>query len=165
MHDTPFSAKDITLYKMNGQCYYGHMILKIKKLNPDAIMPSFAHPPGDAGMDLFSVETVNIPPGEIKRINTGISTEFSEDYVGLILDKSGLASNHGLKNMGGVMDAGYRGEWIVNLINLSDKDYLVEKGHKVAQVVFYKIEHPEIQEVTELSESSRGHGRFGSTGK
>jgi dUTP pyrophosphatase len=140
------------------------MILKIKRVNPEAIIPSFAHI-DDAGMDLFSMEKVTIGPGEIKRINTGIATEFSEEYVGLILDKSGLASVHGLKNMGGVMDAGYRGEWVVSLINLSKEEYTIEKNHKIAQVVFYKIERPKIQETENLNESSRGHGKFGSTGK
>lgn len=141
-----------------------NMQLKIKKLSPDAILPSFAHE-GDAGMDLFAIENICLKSGEITKIKTGLSMEFPEDYVGLVLDKSGLASNHGLKNMGGVMDSGYRGEWIVSLINLSKEDYVIEKGHKIAQTVFYKIERPKIDLVDSLSETSRGAGSFGSTGK
>jgi dUTP pyrophosphatase len=139
-------------------------ILNVKRLHPDAKLPHFAHP-GDAGMDLFSTETVLIKRGEIKKIPTGIAIELPPGYVSLLWDKSGLASNHGLKNVGGVIDAGYRGEYIVNLVNLGSEDYQIEKGHKVAQLLIQKIEHPEIKEVNELTDSSRGTGSFGSTGK
>lgn len=140
------------------------LILKIKKLYPDAKLPSFAHP-GDAGMDLFARENIIIKPGERKKISTGIAVEIPHGYVGLIWDKSSLASTYGLKNLGGVMDAGYRGDYIITLINLGQTEYVVEKHHKIAQLLIQKIEHPEIQEVNELSESQRGTGAFGSTGK
>lgn len=140
------------------------MILKVKKLYPDAILPSFARP-GDAGMDLFAQNTTVIKAGEKVTIGTGIAMEFPDEYVGLVWEKSGLASVHGLVVLGGVMDAGYRGEYIVSLINLSKEDYILEKGHKVAQVLFQEVEHPEIVETDGLSDSHRGVGRFGSTGK
>ncbi|MCC2631174.1 MAG: deoxyuridine 5-triphosphate nucleotidohydrolase, dUTP pyrophosphatase [Candidatus Paceibacter sp.] len=140
------------------------LTIKIKKLHPDAKVPSFAHP-GDAGMDLYATETAHIKVGEWKRIGTGIAIEMPLGYVGLIWDKSGLASNHGLTNLGGVIDAGYRGEYFVTLLNTSQEDYIVEKGHKIAQLLIQPVEHPTIEEVTELSDSSRGAGGFGSTGK
>jgi dUTP pyrophosphatase len=140
------------------------LTIKIKKLDQDARIPNFAHL-GDAGMDLFAIETTHIKAGEWKRIGTGIAIEMPTGYVGLIWDKSGLASNHGLTNLGGVIDAGYRGEYFVTLLNVSEQDYTVEKGHKIAQLLIQPVEHPSIEEVTELSDSSRGAGGFGSTGK
>ena len=140
------------------------MKLKIKKLHPDAIIPTYAHP-GDAGMDLRCVENVTVPPGGRASIKTGLAFEIPDGYVGLIWEKSGLSHKHGLKTFGGVIDAGYRGDITISLINLSDKDYTFEKGHKVAQMLIQPIEIPEIVETEELSETSRGEGGFGSTGK
>jgi dUTP pyrophosphatase len=142
----------------------GLMQIKVRKLYPDAMLPSFAHP-GDAGMDLYTRETITIKAGEIAKIPTGLSMEFSDEYVVLFWDKSGLSSNHFLKVMGGVMDSGYRGEYIVSLINLGKEDYILEKGHKVAQMLVQKIYQPKIKEVDLLNKTSRGLGRHGSTGK
>lgn len=138
--------------------------IKIKRLQPEAKVPTFAHP-GDAGMDLYSAERVEIPPGERVKIKTGIAVALPEGYAGLWWDKSGLSNNHGLKILGGVLDAGYRGELLVGLVNLSRETYVVEKGDKVTQMLVQKVEQPEIEEVTELGETSRGAGGFGSTGR
>ena len=140
------------------------MIFKVKKLHPEAKLPSYAHP-GDAGMDLFALETVTAEPGKITRVRTGIATEFSDGYVALFWDKGGLSINHGLKLLGGVLDAGYRGELVVGLINLLDTPHVIEKHHKVAQLLLQAVERPAITEATELSDTSRGAGGFGSTGK
>ena len=140
------------------------MVIKVKKLFYDAILPSFAHP-GDAGMDLFAQNDVLIGAGEKVKVGTGVSIELPDGYVSLIWDKSGLASTHGLKSLGGVIDAGYCGEYIVGLVNLSKEDYMMKKGHKVAQLLIQKVEHPEVEEVGVLSDSSRKDGGFGSTGK
>ena len=140
------------------------MTIRVKKLHPDAKLPSYAHP-GDAGMDLFALEQVTIKKGERARISTGIAMEIPHGYVGLVWDKGSIGSIQGLKNLGGVMDAGYRGDYIITLVNLSEKDYTIEKHNKIAQLLIQKIEHPEIVETNELSDSSRGEGRFGSTGK
>jgi len=129
-----------------------------------AQIPVFAHN-GDAGMDLFSADDVVILPGSRVKIPTGIAMEIPEGYAGLIWDKSGLSLNHGLKILGGVIDAGYRGEVVVGVVNLSDEDYTVRKGHKIAQMLIQKVEAPEIEEVEELSNSHRGEKGFGSTGK
>ncbi len=103
------------------------MVIKIKKLTEQSISPKFANP-GDAGMDLYSNENVNLQPNERKLISTGISMAIPKGYVGLIWDKSGLASKHGLKTMAGVIDSGYRGEIKILIHNLSDETYVVEAG-------------------------------------
>ncbi len=139
------------------------MQLKIKKLC-DVIVPSYAHP-GDAGLDLYAAEAITILPGEKKAVPTGIAMEIPEGFVGLIWDKSGIAIKEGMKTLGGVVDSGYRGEVLVGIINLSNKAYTFEKNHKVAQMVIQKKELVSVEEVTELSDTARGEGGFGSTGK
>lgn len=138
------------------------MLLKVKKLNPEAILPKYAHK-GDAGMDLFSCEDTVLKPGEGKMISTGISTEFPEGYVALIWDKSGVAAS-GIKTMGGVIEHTYRGEYKVIMFNTGKQDYPVKKGQKIAQLLIQPIVTAEVEEVSELSDSVRGDGAFGSTG-
>ncbi len=140
------------------------MILKVKKLHSDAILPSYAHP-GDAGLDMYSNETVTIEPGQAHKVKTGIAFEIPDGYVGLIWDKSGVAFNHKLKTLSGVIDSGYRGEAMLSLINLSNTPCTIEKGHKVSQMLIQKVETVEVKEVNELSETKRGEGGFGSTGR
>lgn len=140
------------------------MILKVKKLDPEAILPSYAHP-GDAGLDMYSNETVTIQPGKTVKLRSGIAMEIPDGYVGLLWDKSGLSINHKIKSLGGVIDSGYRGESLYGLINLGDEPYTIEKGHKVLQMLIQKVERVEVIETDELSDTSRGTGGFGSTGK
>ena len=136
--------------------------IKIKKLHTDAIIPKYAHE-GDAGMDLFSIEKDFIlKPKHRKVVGTGVSIELPKGYVSLIWDKSGIASN-GIKTMGGVIEYTYRGEYKVVLVNLSNEDYKIKKGQKVAQLLIQPIETVETEEVKELSETPRGEGGFGST--
>ena len=137
--------------------------IKIKKIHPYAILPKYTHE-GDAGMDLFSCEDYTLKAGERKIFPLGFQAEVPIGYVVHIWDKSGLASKHGIKTMAGVIDSSYRGEYMVVLLNTSDKDYEIKKGDKIAQAVITKVENPKIIEVDELSETSRGEGRFGSTG-
>ena len=139
-------------------------MIKIKKLKNNAVLPSYAHA-GDAGMDMYAAEDVHIRKGERGKVPTGISIEIPEGYVGLVWDKSGLSINHGLKTLGGVIDAGYRGEIIIGIANLSSEDYTLEKGHKVAQLLIQKIESPVVEEAIELNDSHRGEKGLGSTGK
>ncbi len=139
------------------------LTVKIKRLNPEAKLPSYAHA-GDVGLDLYSLEQVTINPGEHHRFYNGFAMEFPIGYAGIIKDK-GSISKAGLHTMGGVFDAGFRGEYNVHLVNLSDKPYTVEKGDKVAQVVLFPVEIAKLEEVSELSESARGMGQFGSTGR
>jgi len=140
------------------------MRIKIMKLHPDAIIPKYAHP-GDAGMDLYSIEPVVLAPGERKSIPTGIAMEIPDGYVGLIWDKSGLSHRFGLKTLGGVIDSIFRGELQVGVINLSKEPIKFDKGHKIAQLLIQKIEIAELDETDEISDSSRGDKGFGSTGK
>lgn len=139
------------------------MIFKVKKLHSDAKLPTKAHKE-DAGIDFYAIDEVVFPPKERRNINTGIAVEIPEGYVGLVWDKSGVSFNLGLKVMGGVIDAGYRGEIIICLFNTSDKEVVVEKGRKVIQMIVQKFESCDILEVDDLSETTRGAGREGSTG-
>lgn len=140
------------------------MIVRFKKLFPDSKLPTYATA-GDAGMDMYAYETVTINPGEAVKVRSGISMEIPEGYVGLIWDKSGLSMNHKIKSLGGVIDSGFRGESMFGVINLGTEPYTIEKGHKVVQMLIQKVEHVDIVEADELSETQRGAGGFGSTGK
>jgi dUTP pyrophosphatase len=140
------------------------MKIKIKKIHSDAQIPKYAHE-GDAGMDLYINESVELEPGERKSIPLGISIEIPEGYVGLMWDKSGLSHKYGIKSFGGVIDSGYRGEIHAGVMNLSDKYFKFEKGHKIAQLLIQKIENVDFEEVKELSNTSRGEGGLGSTGR
>lgn len=140
------------------------MKIKVKKLRDDARLPTHGHP-GDAGMDFYAIEEVFFPAGEQARVYTGVAVEIPEGYVGLVWDKSGISFNCGLKVMGGVIDSGYRGEIIMNMLNVRDTPFTLEKGHKVAQMLIQKFEHCDIEQVDTLSETVRGEGREGSTGK
>lgn len=138
--------------------------LKIKRFRKDAKIPQYAHM-GDAGLDLYAVEDVTLAPNGRAGVPTGIAMEIPEGHVGLIWDKSGLSIKHGLKTLGGVVDSGYRGEVLVGIMNLSDTAYTIHKGEKVAQMIIQKKENIEVEEVSELSDTARGEGGFGSTGK
>ena len=139
------------------------MQLKVKKLREDAKLPTHGHP-GDAAVDLYSVGDVRFQPGKQERVYTGIAVEIPEGHVGLIWDKSSISFNLGLKVMGGVIDAGFRGEIVMNFLNVSNKEVLLAKDHKVAQIIIQKFEHCDIVEVDEISKTVRGEGREGSTG-
>jgi len=140
------------------------MQIKIKKLRKDATIPTHGHL-GDAGIDFYAVEDVVFSIGKQMRVYTGVAVEIPDGHVGLIWDKSSISFNKGLKIMGGVIDSGYRGEIIMNLLNTSDKEVKIEKGQKIAQMVIQKFEHCDILEVEELSKNTvRGEGREGSTG-
>lgn len=140
------------------------MKLKVKKINPEIKLPSYAKP-GDAGMDIFVAENVTINPGESIGIKSGLAFEVPEGCVGLLWDKSGLSIKHGIKILGGVLDSGFRGEVVVGVINLGKEPYTFEKGHKLTQLLIQPIINVDIEEVESLSETERGEGGLGSTGK
>lgn len=140
------------------------MIIKFKKLNPEAILPKFALE-GDAGMDIFSAEEYILKPGERYVFSTGISSELPEGYFIRFAPKSGLAVKSGVDVLAGVVDNGYRGEWMVILVNLGSEPKEFKKGDKLCQAILQKIEAPRVEEVNNLSETKRGSGGFGSTGK
>ena len=139
------------------------MKLKIKKVRTDARVPTRAHKE-DVGVDLYTCGEHTVLPGVTAMIPIGVAFEIEEGYVGLIWDKSSIESKS-IKTLGGVIDAGYRGEVAVMMHNLSDTPYTFLHGHKVAQLLIQKVELWEVEEVSELTESVRGVGGFGSTGR
>ncbi len=140
------------------------MKLYIKKMHEAAVLPSFAHTT-DAGMDLCTSVEITINPGERASVPTGIAMQIPEGHVGLIWDKSGISQKVGLKTLGGVIDAGYRGEIFVGLFNAGKDAHTFLPGQKVAQILIQEIKQPELEVVESLEDSSRGEGAFGSTGK
>ncbi len=140
------------------------MRIKVKRLSPQAILPDYSHP-GDAGLNLYSLEDYTLQPNERRALATGLAIEFEPGYVGLIKDRSGLATKHGLHTLAGVIDAGYRGEYKIVLINLGSQAYQIKRGDKIAQLLIVPVAQVEVLEAEHLSDSSRGSGGFGSTGK
>lgn len=139
------------------------MKIKIKKLKENAKLPKYHHP-GDVGMDMYAMETVVVPPGGHVRLYHGFALEFPDGYAAVIMDKSSI-SKAGLTKMGGIFDAGFRGEYNTHLVNLSDKSYTIEEGDKVSQLIIFPVSIVELEETDILSESARGISGFGSTGK
>jgi len=127
--------------------------------------PSYAHK-GDAGVDLYAAEDITLRPMERKLVSTGLRLEIPYGYEGQVRPKSGLAINHGIShaNAVGTIDSSYRGEIKVPLINLSNKEYKVEKGKKIGQIIFAKVEEAVFEEAEQLSETTRQENGFGSTG-
>lgn len=152
----PFSF----LYLIN---YTDIMKVLIKKLRDDARIPTRAHH-DDAGIDLYACGQHTVAPGETAMIPLGVAFEIPLGYVGLIWDKSSIGSRS-IKTLCGVIDAGYRGEVKIMLHNLGTESYTFEHCHKVAQMLIQTVELCEVEEVAELSTSTRGEGAFGSTGK
>lgn len=138
--------------------------LKFKLLNPEAKLPQYAHDT-DAGMDLFSIEEKVLNPGERHIFQLGLSAEIPHGNFISIRDKSSVPAKFGVHTLGGVIDEGYRGEWGVILINLSNEAHKVEVGDKIAQAVLQPVSYPEVLQVDELSETKRGSGGYGSTGR
>jgi len=138
------------------------MRLFVKLLHPAAKVPSKAHGT-DAGYDLHSTVDVYIPPGATLSVPIGIATAFDEGYVALVWPRSssGLA---GIDVFAGVVDAGYRGEWRVVLYNSTDADVLIRVGDRVAQVLFQRVEDPDVDLVERLPDSDRGTAGWGSSG-
>jgi dUTP pyrophosphatase len=143
------------------------MRLAVRRLRPDARLPRQAHD-GDAGFDLHAVEAATLGPGERMAVPTGIAIEVPERHAGLVLPRSGLAAAHGiaLVNAPGLIDAGYRGELRVLLLN-TDRDaaFEIAPGDRIAQLVITRVETPDLIEVDELPGTSRGEGGFGSSGR
>jgi dUTP pyrophosphatase len=141
--------------------------LPVAKLREDATLPTRAHE-GDAGLDLYACEAAHIGPGERWSVGTGIGVEIPEGHAGLVLPRSGLAKKHGiaLVNAPGLIDAGYRGELRVLLLNTDPAEtFRVEQGDRIAQLVIVPIALAEPVEAEALAESARGDGGFGSSGR
>ena len=141
------------------------MTVKVLRTDPEAQMPAYAHP-GDAGMDVRSVEEVTLAPGARALVRTGLVLELPPDAEAQVRPRSGLALKYGVTvlNTPGTIDAGYRGEVGVILINLGTEPFVVEKGMKIAQLVVAPVAQAEIVEVSAVDATDRGAGGFGSTG-
>ena len=140
--------------------------LRVRRLDDRALLPTRAYS-GDAGLDLYALEEAMLAPGERASIGTGIAIEIPDGQAGLVLPRSGLASRHGiaLVNAPGLIDAGYRGEIRVLLLNTDrEQPFTVARGERIAQLVLVRIETPEVVEVADLAVSERGAGGFGSSG-
>jgi len=138
--------------------------IKIKKI-ADVKTPHYAHK-GDSGVDLYAAEEFTLKPMERKLVPTGIMISIPFGYEGQVRPKSGLATNHGIShaNCVGTIDASYRGEIKVPVINFGNEPYKIEKGKKIGQLVFAKVEEAVFEEVDDLGETTRGAKGFGSTG-
>lgn len=143
-----------------------HPELPVQRLHPDAVVPSYAHA-GDAGLDLTSVAPVTLPPGGRAAVPTGLAMAVPDGWVGLVHPRSGLARRHGITvaNAPGTIDAGYRGEVLVLLVNLGDEAVTLEVGERIAQLLLQRVGAAVVHEVASLDDTSRGAGGFGSTGR
>jgi dUTP diphosphatase len=141
--------------------------LEFARLTADAVAPSRAHD-DDAGYDLRAAEAATLPPGARASVGTGVAVAIPEGHAGLVLPRSGLALRHGiaLVNAPGLIDAGYRGELRVLLLNTDrSESFEVSAGDRIAQLVIVRHEAPELVEVEALGDSVRGAGGFGSSGR
>jgi len=141
------------------------MTVRFRRIDPAAALPSYAHP-GDAGMDVRSVEDAVIEPGGRRLVRTGLVMMLPEGYEAQVRPRSGLALKNGITvlNTPGTIDSGYRGEVGVVLANFGAEPFRVEKGAKIAQVVVAPCLRAEIEESFETDSTERGSGGFGSTG-
>jgi dUTP pyrophosphatase len=140
--------------------------VRVARLRDDATLPT-RHYDGDAGLDLYACEAVRIEPGARASVATGIAVEIPDGHAGLLLPRSGLAARHGiaLVNAPGLIDAGYRGELRVLLLNTDrGSAFEIEPGDRIAQLIVIAVQTPEIDEVGALTETDRGTRGFGSSG-
>lgn len=140
------------------------MRIPVQILSPEAKLPSQARK-GDAGYDLMAIQSIGLSPGQRYIFKTGMAMAIPDGYYGRIADRSGLAAKKGIHVLAGVIDAGYRGEIGVVLINLSDQTQTILAGDKIAQMVIEKCHDVEWETVDSLDETQRGVGGFGSTDK
>jgi dUTP pyrophosphatase len=144
----------------------GSVPVPLKRIDPDLPLPAYAHP-GDAGADLVAAEGVELAPGERALVRTGVAVALPDGWVGLVHPRSGLAARLGVTvlNAPGTVDAGYRGEILVNLVNHDRVTTAkISRGDRIAQLVVQRVEHADFVVVDELPETPRGAGGHGSTG-
>ncbi|WP_030485769.1 dUTP diphosphatase [Nocardioides aequoreus] len=140
--------------------------IPVRRLDPELPLPSYAHP-GDAGADLHAAVDCRLAPGERALVPTGLALALPEGYVGLVHPRSGLAARHGITivNAPGTIDAGYRGEISVCLLNTDrEQEFTVRRGDRIAQLLVQRVETADFVETDDLGGSARGTGGYGSTG-
>jgi dUTP pyrophosphatase len=142
------------------------VVIQVHRIDPDLPLPAYAHP-GDAGADLVAAEEVELAPGARAKVRTGIAVAIPDGFVGLVHPRSGLAARLGVTvlNAPGTVDAGYRGEILVNLINHDRAQSVkISRGDRIAQLVVQRVERAVFHAVDTLDDTSRGAGGHGSTG-
>jgi len=139
------------------------MKIKIKRIDKEIELPRYSRK-GDAALDIRSAEDCTIKPLERKIVKSGVALELPEGYAGLVWDRGGIAAKHGIHTMAGVLDSNYRGELMIVLKNLSEKDFEIKKGDRIAQLLIQPVIKADVEEVDELSESNRGDKGFSSSG-
>jgi len=141
------------------------MTVRFKRMHPQAVLPAYAHP-GDAGMDVCACEAARIAPGRRALVRTGLVMELPPGHEAQVRPRSGLALKNGVTvlNAPGTIDAGYRGEIGIILINLGEDAFVVEAGMRIAQLVVAPVTRVRVEEAADLGETARGGGGFGSTG-
>ena len=137
--------------------------LAVQRLDRDAVLPARSHP-SDAGLDLYSLHIAHVIPDCVTRVRTGIAVGIPPGYYGRIEPRSGLAAQHGVQVLGGVIDSGYTGEIVVLLAAVNEAGLSLPAHTRIAQLVILPCETPEIVEVRSLNDTARGDGGFGSTG-
>lgn len=139
--------------------------IRLRRLDPDLPLPRRAHP-DDAGADLFATTDLTLAPGVRGLVGTGVAMEIPPGWVGLVHPRSGLAARHGISivNAPGTIDAGYRGEIKVNLVNLGEEDVVLHRGDRIAQILFLPLPQVRFVETDVLSSSSRGDTGHGDSG-
>lgn len=142
------------------------MKIKVEKLDDTVELPEYQHYGEDAGLDLKANEKKVLPAGDYKLIKTGLKIAIPPGYAGFIYPRSGLALKHGITvlNADGVIDPGYRGELGIILINHGDKEFRINRGDRIAQLIIQKTFTVEWEETDKLDSSKRGQGGFGHTG-
>jgi dUTP pyrophosphatase len=142
------------------------VVIQVRLIDPDLPLPAYAHP-GDAGADLVAAEDAEIAPGDRVKVRTGIAVAIPDGFVGLVHPRSGLAARLGVTvlNAPGTVDAGYRGEILVNLINHDrSRTVKISRGDRIAQLLIQRVERAVFHAVDTLDDTSRGAGGHGSTG-
>jgi len=140
--------------------------VQLRRLDPDLPLPGYAHP-GDAGADLHAAQQVTLAPGERALVPTGVSLAIPDGWVGLVHPRSGLAARHGISivNAPGTVDSGYRGEVLVNLVNLDPHEpFTVRRGDRIAQLLLQQVARAAFIEVDSLEGTSRGDTGHGASG-
>jgi dUTP pyrophosphatase len=153
------------MVRSDGDAGRDRVELRIRLLDKQLPLPAYAHD-GDAGLDLVAAESLELSPGERAAVSTGIAVAIPDGWVGLVHPRSGLAIRSGLTvvNAPGTIDAGYRGEVKVLLVNLGRESVEISRGDRIAQLVLQRVGYAEVVEVDDLDETTRGEGGFGSTG-
>lgn len=137
--------------------------MKIKKINENSLTPTIAYD-SDAGFDVYACSNGIIKPKEIKQIKLGIAIEIEKNEVAIMSERSGMAIKYGITSIGNIIDAGYRGEISIILLNGGDKDFNYNIGDKIGQIIVCRLGNREIIETNELSDSERNNKAHYSSG-